>query len=208
MTTPDIRSRTRGAIQNVIDIAADPQTVFDYCIDSRHETDWNAKLLEVVKRTDGPVGLGTRFDVRLSGTGWMATEIVAFRRPTFWAATGSSKHLDVRIGGEVAHTGDGSRLSVRTLLLPHGVLRLVLPALRKVMRRHWDDNLRAIKTSLETPFPPGGRAWHPDRQEEPASVVRRTGPAGGVRDGPALVALISHERLRSDHAKEEEPCEP
>lgn len=150
MTTAAALAASRGVVQNVIDIGADPQTVFDYVTDIGQETAWNPKLRQVVQLTDGPIGQGTRFRLRLSGTGWMTTEIVAFQPPTFWATVGDSRRLDVRSEAEVAGTGHRSRLIVRTLLVPHGLLRAVTPVLRTIIRRHWDDNLRTIKTLLET----------------------------------------------------------
>jgi hypothetical protein len=155
MTAIGVLAARQGVVQNMADIAADPQTVFDYVTDIAHETAWNPKLRQVVPLTDGPIGQGSRFRLRLAGTGWMTTEIVAFRRPAFWASVGASRRLSVRSDGEVTGTGQGCRLIVRTLLAPHGLLRLATPVLRRVIRRHWDDNLRTIKSTLESrPQPP------------------------------------------------------
>jgi uncharacterized protein YndB with AHSA1/START domain len=150
MTATAAPTARRGVVHNTVDIAVDPQTVFDYVTDIAHETAWNPKLRQVLKLTDGPIGQGTRFRLRLSGTGWMTTEIVAFHRPSFWATIGESRRLSVQSEAEVAGTGQGSRLIVRTLLAPHGLLRLAKPALRAMIRRHWDDNLRTIKNILES----------------------------------------------------------
>ena len=141
----------RGVVENAIEIAARPEAVFDYCTDVRREPEWNPKLLEVEKLTEGPIGLGTRFRIRLDSVGWSTTENIAFQRPSFWAATSDSKRLGVRIEFEVTPTGRGARLSVRTLLLPHGVLRLAQPILRRYMRGQWEHHLRRIKTRLELP---------------------------------------------------------
>ena len=140
-----------GVVENTIEIAARPEAVFDYCTDVCREPEWNPKLLEVAKLTDGPIGLGTRFRIRLDGVGWSTTENIAFERPSFWAATSDSKRLDVHIEFEVTPTGSGTRLSVRTLLLPHGVLRLAQPILRRYMRGQWEHHLRRIRTRLELP---------------------------------------------------------
>jgi hypothetical protein len=59
-------------------------------------------MLEVVKRTDGPVGAGTRFDLRLDGVGWMNTEILQFHRPNRWTVTGRSRRPNVRFEDEAA----------------------------------------------------------------------------------------------------------
>ncbi len=141
----------RRVVENAIEIEAGPEAVFDYCTDVLREREWNPKLLEVEKLTAGPIGLGTRFRIRLDGVGWSTTENIAFQRPSFWAATSASKPLDVRIEFEVKPTGRGSRLSVRTLLLPHGLLRLAQPILRQYMRRQWEHHLRRIKAKLELP---------------------------------------------------------
>jgi uncharacterized protein YndB with AHSA1/START domain len=141
----------RGVVENAIEIDATPEAVFDYCTDVLREPEWNPKLLEVEKLTAGPIGLGTRFRIRLAGLGWSKTENIAFQRPSFWAAASVSRQLDVQIEFEVTATRRGARLSVRTLLLPHGVLRLARPILRRYMWGQWEHHLRRIKTRLESP---------------------------------------------------------
>ena len=139
----------RGVVENAIEIEATPEAVFDYCTDVLREPEWNPKLLEVEQLTAGPIGLGTRFRIRLEGVGWSTSENIAFHRPSFWSAASASKLLDVRIEFEVTPTGRGARLSVRTLLLPHGFLRLAQPILRPYMRQQWEYHLQRIKTRLE-----------------------------------------------------------
>lgn len=139
----------RGVVENAIDIEATPEAVFDYCTDVLREHEWNPKLLEVEKLTPGPIGLGTRCRILLDGVGWSTTENTVFERPTCCAATSTSKRLDVRLEWEVTPTAHGARLSVRTLLMPHGLLRLGLPILRRIMRQQWDQHLGRIKARLE-----------------------------------------------------------
>jgi Polyketide cyclase / dehydrase and lipid transport len=141
----------RRVVENAIEIEAGPEAVFDYCTDVLREPEWNPKLLEVEKLTAGPIRLGTRFRIRLDGVGWSTTENIVFHRPSFCAATSASKLLDVRIEWEVTPAGHGARLSVRTLLLPHGVLRLAHPILRPYLWRQWEHHLRRIKSRLELP---------------------------------------------------------
>ena len=141
----------RGVIENAVGIDVGPEAVFNYCTDVLREPEWNPKLLEVEKLTAGPIGLGTRFRIRLEGVGWSTTENIAFHPPNFWAATSASRRLNVRIEFEVVPTVRGARLSVRTLLLPHGVLRLAQPILRRYMRGQWEHHLRRIKARLELP---------------------------------------------------------
>ena len=126
----------RGVVENAIEIEATPEAVFDYCTDVLREPEWNPKLLEVEKLT-------------LDGVGWSTTENIAFHRPNFCAATSASKRLDVRIEWEVRPMERGTILSVRTLLLPHGVLRLGQAILRRFMWHQWEHHLRRIKARLE-----------------------------------------------------------
>jgi hypothetical protein len=66
--TPGLLGR-RGVVENAIEIGVSPEAVFDYCTDVLREPEWNPKLLEVEKLTEGPIGLGTRFRIRLDGVG-------------------------------------------------------------------------------------------------------------------------------------------
>ena len=140
-----------GIVEHTVEVEATPDAVFDYCTDVLREPEWNPKLLEVEKLTAGPIGLGRRFRIRLDGVGWSTTENIVFHRPSFCAATSASKLLDVRLEWEVTPAGRGARLSVRTLLLPHGVLRLAQPILRPYLRQQWEHHLRRIKSRLELP---------------------------------------------------------
>jgi hypothetical protein len=125
----------RGRVENTIEIEARPEAVFDCCTDILHEPERNPKLLEVEKLTTGPIGLATRFRMRFDGMGWSTSENVAFHRPRFWAAKSTSTRLDARFEGEVTPTGRGTRLTVRTQLLPNGVLSLAPPRLQRKLNR-------------------------------------------------------------------------
>jgi len=59
-----VKTGTRGVtrVEDVVEIARSPEDVFDYCVALAHEPEWNPKARHVVKLTDGPVGLGTRFE--------------------------------------------------------------------------------------------------------------------------------------------------
>jgi diacylglycerol O-acyltransferase / wax synthase len=139
----------RGVVENRIDIAAAPEHVFAFITNGEHELEWNEQLTEAEKLTTGPIGVGTRFRMRFRrGVGDSLVEYVRFAPPHSWASRSTSRRLDVRFEGEVNATDSGSRLVVRTLLLPKGPLRLLRPVLRTMMRRSWDHHLAAIRTKL------------------------------------------------------------
>jgi hypothetical protein len=51
--------------------------------------------------------------------------------------------------GRVEASRDGTRLSLRVELEPHGRLRLIAPLLGRIMRGRERQNVAAIKTRLE-----------------------------------------------------------
>jgi diacylglycerol O-acyltransferase / wax synthase len=139
-----------GVVENRIDIAAAPEKVFAYVTDPRHELEWNAQLADVEKLTAGPIGAGSRFRMRFRrGVGDSLVEYVQFDPPRFWASRSTSRRLDVRFEGTVIPIQVGSRLVVRTLLEPKGMVWPLQPVLRLVMRRSWaQHHLPAIRTKL------------------------------------------------------------
>jgi uncharacterized protein YndB with AHSA1/START domain len=154
----------RKDIDCAVDIARSAEDVFAYCTDPGHEPEWNPELAAVEKLTDGPIGAGTRYRMQFrSGVGESIVEYVAFEPPRSWASTSTSARLDVRFEGEVIPGSEGTRLRFRAELLPHGALRLLAPAARRVLRGRWERDLTSIRSVLER-----GRVDTP----EPATGIR------------------------------------
>jgi hypothetical protein len=145
-------ARRAGTVaEQGIDIAAPAKAVFDYVTDLRREPEWNPQMRDVQKLTPGPIDVGTTYRVRFGrGVGMATIENTAFDRPRYWSAMSRSRRLDVRAEGSVVETAPGCRLSVRTELQPRGLLRLLAPVLGQVMRRSWEQDLRRIKTIMES----------------------------------------------------------
>ena len=55
-------------IENMLDIAAPAEKVFDFVVDVRNEPRWNPQMLHAEMLTPEPIGAGTTFRVR-SGRG-------------------------------------------------------------------------------------------------------------------------------------------
>jgi uncharacterized membrane protein len=138
-----------AVVENTIEIARSAEDVFDYWVDLAREPEWNPKARQVEKLTDGPVGLGTRFEGEYLKGDTMTIEYVRFERPLAWATVGRSPRLDVKGEGRISDREDGVRLVMRMELSPKGALRLLLPILGGFMRRQQERNLAAIKHALE-----------------------------------------------------------
>jgi diacylglycerol O-acyltransferase / wax synthase len=139
-----------ATVENMIDIAAPAEEVFDFVVDIRNEPRWNPQLLHVQMLTPEPVGAGTRFRVIFGrGVGEAVIEDTKVDRPRLWAAVSRSRVLDVESEGQILGAPGGSRLIIRTRLRPRGTLRLLTPALGWWMHRIWEHDLVRVKTLLE-----------------------------------------------------------
>lgn len=69
------------ATQVEVFIPRQPQTVFEYFADLRHEPAYNARVHDVRKTTDGPLACGTRFEGHHDGIGTVSWTLVEFDAP-------------------------------------------------------------------------------------------------------------------------------
>jgi uncharacterized membrane protein len=144
-------TRTRGVavVENVIEIARAPEDLFDYWVDLEREPEWNPKAKRVTKVTEGPIGVGTRFEAEYLKGDAMTIEYVRVERPVAWETVGHSPRMEVKSEGRSTATERGTRLVMRMELSPKGALRLLLPILGRFMHKQQERNLAAIKRALE-----------------------------------------------------------
>ena len=152
MSTSIASNRQRGrvvVVEHGVDIHRSPEEVFDYCSDPTHEPEWNPKLRRVTKLTDGPDGVGTRYEMEFVPGDPMRVECVRFERPTAWATVGDSRRLKAYFAGRVRATNDGAHLVMRMELLPQGLLGFAAPLLRRYMKGQVERDVTTIKAMLE-----------------------------------------------------------
>lgn len=131
-------------------IARSPAEVFDYLADIRREREWNDKLLSVEPATGGPLLAGSRFKVRFAGP--VGDSVITYHevdRPSRWRTSSASRILDVRFEGRICASGSGSEVTLRTVLLPRGPLRLLGPLLARTLATSWEHHLATVKRRLE-----------------------------------------------------------
>jgi WS/DGAT/MGAT family acyltransferase len=137
-------------VENTIDITAAAEDVFDFVVDVRNEPRWNPQLLSAEMLTPEPIGVGTTFLVRFGrgvGNAWI--EDTKVDRPRSWTAVSRSQALDAHSHGQIEDISGGCRLIMRTQLRPHGIIRLLTPALGWWMHRTLDQDLRRVKAVVE-----------------------------------------------------------
>jgi uncharacterized protein YndB with AHSA1/START domain len=147
-----VNTPTRGPVA-VIEVEADiqksPEEVFDYTSDPAREAEWNIRMKRVVKLTDGPVGVGARYQMEFTQGPTAISECVRFERPSLWELLGGSKSISSRFSGRVEPSGDRSHLVLRMEIRPHGPLWLGLPLVRLRMQRELERDIATIKARME-----------------------------------------------------------
>ncbi|MGA7273005.1 MAG: SRPBCC family protein [Acidimicrobiia bacterium] len=126
-----------------------PAEVFDFCSDLTNEARWNPDMEHVEKVTDGPVGVGTRFEAKWTRTRPVVVEVVGFDRPEKWETRSKSGGLEITVRGTLSEAGGGTRIQTHLAVRAKGLARLYAPLAVLAMRRGEPGNLRAIKKVLE-----------------------------------------------------------
>jgi hypothetical protein len=137
------------ALENSIDIRRSAEDVFDYCSDSLRETEWNPKLKHIEKVSPGPIDVGACYDADFGIGGRMHVEVLRFDRPTAWKTVGESSRLRATFEGRVFPTKNGSRVVLRMVSEPKGVLRALAAPIRRRLQRAQQGHLAAIRRVLE-----------------------------------------------------------
>lgn len=135
------------ANQTTIDVP--PDVVFRFCSDLRNELLWNPAARYVVKMTDGPVGVGTRFAARWDTLGTVAVEVVEYDPPHSWVTYACAAGLDVTVRGCVGAHGSRSVYTVRVQIHAVGMARLYAPLAVLAMHHQEIRNMRLIRQMLE-----------------------------------------------------------
>jgi uncharacterized protein YndB with AHSA1/START domain len=146
-----------AVIEAAADIQRSPEEVFDYCSNHAHEPEWNSKMKDVAKLTDGPIGLGTRYRMEFTSAPSVISECVRFERPSVWEMVGRSRAMTFGWRGRVLPSGDGAHLMLRMEIQLPRLLGLAAPLLRRRMRPELERDIATIKARLEgvEPPPPG-----------------------------------------------------
>jgi hypothetical protein len=113
------------SVEETIDRA--PAEVFDFCCDLTNEAKWNPDVERVEKLTDGPIGVGTRFDAKWTNTRPITVEVVGFDRPTMWETRSQSGGLEITVRGTHPGADGGTRCQTRLTVQAKGLARLYAP---------------------------------------------------------------------------------
>lgn len=141
-------SKVRGSIE----IARDVEDVFDVVADQRNEVDYNPQMIDSLKITDGPIGVGTKFRATVLGRNKpveMIIECTGFDRPRRFATR--SVMAGAVAEGEVRcdPISTGTRFSWNWRISVIGPLRLAGPLIAVIGRRQERRIWTGLKRMLE-----------------------------------------------------------
>lgn len=135
-------------IKNSVILPCTPEEAFDYLPDFRNELEWNPECHSMEKITDGPVGPGTKFRAKWTGSPVVEVEIVDYQRPRMWRTRNEGK-VEFNFMARLEPVPEGTRLSVDFGVQAHGWSRLMFPMFVLFLRREEKTNMKRIREVFE-----------------------------------------------------------
>jgi hypothetical protein len=138
-----------------LSIDCPPATAFDLMADVRNETQWNGDVSRSELTTDEPVGPGSQFVTYHGAPLWqIESTITVFDRPGRLEFTSTSKRMDLEISLTFTETGSGSHLHGTFDPKPKGIMTVLFPLLRPMIRRDMAKQHQSFKTLCESQAQP------------------------------------------------------
>lgn len=144
-------------ITNSITINRPVADVFDYVTDLSNEPAWHTDLLEARRTSDGPAGIGTRYQVRFKpfmGYSEGTEEVIGFEPKRLQVVRGEVGPMRPTVTYLVEPSDGGTQFSRRLQLEASGLMGLLLPLMRVMIVRSNAGFVANLKRVLEQESPP------------------------------------------------------
>lgn len=126
-----------------------PEDVFDFLADVRHEPAWNPDVLAVRLTSEGPVGEGTTFDEDVRGNGHVTVRVVDFRRPEHITFVVDGPRMSMTVRYDLEADCGGTVVRTHAEVQPHGAIRLLAPVMIPTMRSSVEDRFTQMQEALD-----------------------------------------------------------
>jgi hypothetical protein len=128
--------------------------VFAFLAEGTNDPKFSPRVLEIVKTTDGPPGVGTRFTSTVKDAGMTTKrefELTEFQPPNRirWAERSKNVVTAAEGGYDLAPEGTGTRLTIFNVLEGHGLGKLIAPLALRAARKDADPFAGRIKQAVE-----------------------------------------------------------
>lgn len=131
-----------------------PAIAFDLMADARNETQWNEGVSRAELTTDEPVGHGSKFVTDHGAPlGRIESTITVFDRPDRLEFEATSKRMDLAISFTFTDTDSGTVAHGTFVPKPKGVMTLLFPLLRPMIRRDMAKQHQRFKALCEAQRP-------------------------------------------------------
>jgi len=143
-------------IANSITINRPAGEVFAYVTDLSNEPAWHTDLLEARKTSEGPVGIGTRYQVRFKpfmGNSEGTNEVIGFEPNRLQVVRGEVGPMRPTVTYLVEPANGGTRFTRRLQLEASGLMGLLLPLMRFMIVRSNAGFVANLKRVLEQESP-------------------------------------------------------
>lgn len=127
--------------------------VFDFVADERNEPRYNARMLRAEQISEGPIGVGTRFQTELKALGRtmpMVVELTGFERPWRLASTTRSSMMVTEGALRFESAPAGTRMRWSWDVRPRGAMKVMAPLVGVIGRRQEQAIWGALKRLLES----------------------------------------------------------
>ena len=143
-----------GRFEATTVVARPIEEVFAFLANGENDVKFSPRVQEIRKTTDGPIGVGTRFESTVKDAGMTTKrefELTEFVVPTKirWAER-SKNAVTAPVGGyDLAPDGDGTRVTIFNELEGHGFGKLVAGFALRSARKGADEFAASIKRAVE-----------------------------------------------------------
>ena len=123
--------------------------VFALLADMTTHPTWSPDVLSGSQLGDGPVGLGTRFQLELKGPGESEQEITEYDEPTRVQFSGRTRMGDTRHRFFLTPEGERTRVDQVLEMRPQGLWRLLAPVMAMMMKKGVRENAAGLESYFE-----------------------------------------------------------
>ena len=133
-------------------IARSPKEVFDFISDSENAPKIGANTKSMVKLTEGPVGVGTRYSETRIMNGkenQSELEIVGFEPGRLYAMKNVTEGVETVYTYTFQEENNGTQVDMVCELSASGVKKLMLPMVSSILKKEDGDHLQKLKMVME-----------------------------------------------------------
>ncbi len=125
--------------------------VFDFVADLNYEPKWNPEATNIVKKTEGEVGLGTVYTEDFARIGMCTTTIDVFDRPADLGFDARNPKCDALVRFHFVPAGEGATtVSCNVDLTFKGTMKLIAPLMAGKVRKSIEtERGPALKNAVE-----------------------------------------------------------